>query len=76
MKNIENEMLCPICKLSVASDADTLKYCKSCGMNINHDSIIVKRHNRKFYFCSEYCKNIFLKMGFDSFWMNNFHKAI
>jgi hypothetical protein len=76
MKNIENEMPCPVCKLAVASDANTVKYCKTCGMNIIHESVVIKRHNRKFYFCSEYCRNMFFKMGFGSFLMHNFHKAI
>ncbi len=70
MENIENEMPCPICKITVMSDADALKYCKTCGMDIKYDSISVKRHNRKFYFCSEHCKNLFLRFGFKSFQFN------
>jgi len=71
---MEEEMPCPICKISVMSDANALKYCKICGMNIKYGSIRVKRHNRKFYFCSEHCKNVFLKFGFRTFRLNN--KAI
>ena len=75
MENIEDEMPCPICKNVVMSDVDALKYCKTCGMNIKYDSISVKRHNRKFYFCSEYCKNLFSRFGFKSFGLHNMQKV-
>jgi len=75
MENIEEEMPCPVCKLVVVSDANTLKYCKTCGMNIANDPILVKRHNRKFYFCSDYCKNVFLRTGFKIFQLNKTHRV-
>jgi YHS domain-containing protein len=75
MKNIEDETPCPICKNVVMSDADAFKYCKICGMSIKYDSITINRHNRKFYFCSEYCKNLFLKFGFKSFRMHDMQKV-
>lgn len=76
MESVEEEISCPVCKMDVMSDADTLKYCKTCGMNIKYDSILVKRHNRKFYFCSEYCKGIFLRFGFKSFRLHSIRRLI
>jgi len=75
MEIIEEGMPCPICKNIVMSDADTLKYCKTCGMSIKYDLTSIKRHNRKFYFCSECCKNLFLRFGFKSFRMHNMQKV-
>jgi len=68
---MEDEMPCPVCKMAVLSDANALKYCKICGMNIKYSSIIVNRHHRKFYFCNESCKLIFLKIGFRGFHTNS-----
>ncbi|HKZ45690.1 MAG TPA: hypothetical protein VJ343_03215 [archaeon] len=66
MKNLDNELECPLYLMSVRSDATMQKYCSLCGMNSNNE-ITVKRRDRKFNFCSWECKNKFLKVGFRSF---------
>lgn len=67
MNEIENQMQCPICKVEVKSDASIQKYCSLCGMGVGNNLITIKRNDRKINFCSETCKNKFLKLGFRSF---------
>lgn len=65
---IDDEIKCPICLMEIRSDAYT-RYCSLCGMNTGNDSLFVKRNRKKFDFCSETCKRMFLKLGFRSFGM-------
>lgn len=72
---MDDEMNCPLCLMTVRSDAYTQKYCSLCGMDIDVISgISIRRKNRKFNFCSLSCKSKFLKIGFRSLNMFKINK--